>query len=48
MTDIRFGYYHYDINTSKYDQGVPFAENLGIPGHEYLQFLHERRTCIPD
>ncbi len=32
VTDIRFGYYHYGINTSKYDQGVPFAENLGIPG----------------
>ncbi len=32
LTDFRLGYYRYGINTSKYDQGVPFATQLGIPG----------------
>ena len=30
--DVRLGYYRYDISTSKYNAGVPFATNLGIPG----------------
>jgi hypothetical protein len=30
-TDFRIGYYRYNINTSKYDAGVPFATQLGIP-----------------
>jgi hypothetical protein len=30
--DVRLGYYRYNINTSKYNAGVPFATNLGIPG----------------
>jgi hypothetical protein len=32
LTDFRIGYYRYNILTSKYDQGVPFATQLGIPG----------------
>ena len=32
VTDIRLGYFRYNINTSKYDQGVDFANQLGIPG----------------
>ena len=32
VTDIRLGYYRYNINTAKYDAGVPFAQQLGIPG----------------
>jgi hypothetical protein len=31
VTDVRLGYYRYNINTSKYDSGVPFATQLGIP-----------------
>ncbi|WP_263382563.1 TonB-dependent receptor [Granulicella arctica] len=32
VTDVRLGYFRYDIATSKYDQTVPFATQLGIPG----------------
>jgi hypothetical protein len=32
LTDFRLGYYRYNITTGKYDQGVEFAQNLGIPG----------------
>jgi outer membrane receptor protein involved in Fe transport len=32
LTDFRLGYYRYNIITAKYDQGEPFAQNLGIPG----------------
>jgi hypothetical protein len=32
LTDFRLGYYRYNINTSKYDQGQPFSADLGIPG----------------
>ncbi|WP_035350574.1 TonB-dependent receptor [Edaphobacter aggregans] len=32
VTDIRLGYFRYNINTSKYDQGVDLANQLGIPG----------------
>lgn len=32
LTDFRIGYYRYNINTAKYDAGVPFATQLGIPG----------------
>jgi hypothetical protein len=32
VTDIRLGYFRYNINTSKYDAGVPFANQLNIPG----------------
>jgi carboxypeptidase family protein/TonB-dependent receptor-like protein len=31
LTDFRLGYYRYGINTSKFDQNVPFANQLGIP-----------------
>jgi hypothetical protein len=32
LTDFRLGYYRYNIVTSKYDQNVAFATQLGIPG----------------
>jgi hypothetical protein len=32
LTDVRFGYYRYNIGDSKVDQAVPFASNNGIPG----------------
>lgn len=31
LTDFRLGYYRYNVNTSKYDQGQPFTANLNIP-----------------
>jgi hypothetical protein len=31
VTDIRLGYFRYNINTSKYNQSVQFANQLGIP-----------------
>ncbi len=32
LTDFRLGYYRYNIIDTKYDQGVAFATQLGIPG----------------
>ncbi|HVJ07641.1 MAG TPA: carboxypeptidase regulatory-like domain-containing protein [Acidisarcina sp.] len=32
LTDVRLGYYRYNVIDSKYDAGTPFAKNLGIPG----------------
>ncbi len=32
VTDVRLGYYRYNINTAKYDAGSAFATQLGIPG----------------
>ncbi len=32
LTDFRLGYYRYNIIDTKYDQGVEFANQLGIPG----------------
>jgi len=32
LTDWRFGYYRYNIGDHKYNEGVDFATNLGIPG----------------
>ena len=32
LTDFRLGYYRYNVIDSKYDQGVEFANTLGIPG----------------
>ncbi|HMH13673.1 MAG TPA: carboxypeptidase regulatory-like domain-containing protein [Edaphobacter sp.] len=32
VTDIRLGYLRYNIETAKYDQNVPLANQLGIPG----------------
>lgn len=32
VTDIRLGYFRYNIITSKYDQNVQLANQLGIPG----------------
>lgn len=32
LTDWRFGYYRYNIGDHKYNEGVNFATNLGIPG----------------
>ncbi len=31
VTDVRLGYYRYNINNQKYDAGVDFATQLGIP-----------------
>ncbi len=31
-TDFRVGYYRYNIGTIKYNEGIPFMTNLGIPG----------------
>ncbi len=32
VTDIRLGYFRYNVITGKYDQGSDFATQLGIPG----------------
>ena len=32
VTDVRLGYFRYDIATSKYDANTPLATQLGIPG----------------
>jgi outer membrane receptor protein involved in Fe transport len=32
LTDFRIGYYRYNIVDTKFDQGVEFANQLGIPG----------------
>ncbi|HUN86709.1 MAG TPA: carboxypeptidase regulatory-like domain-containing protein [Terracidiphilus sp.] len=32
LTDFRLGYYRYNVIDSKHDQGVEFANQLGIPG----------------
>ena len=32
VTDVRIGYYRYNIKNAKYDAGVDFATQLGIPG----------------
>jgi hypothetical protein len=32
LTDFRLGYYRYNVIDTKYDQGVEFANQLGIPG----------------
>ncbi len=32
VTDVRLGYYRYNIIDQKYNQGVPFATNLGFGG----------------
>ncbi len=32
VTDVRLGYFRYDIKTSKYDAGTNLATQLGIPG----------------
>ncbi len=32
LTDFRLGYYRYNVIDTKYDQGVEFANPLGIPG----------------
>jgi hypothetical protein len=32
VTDLRLGYYRYNVIDSKFDQGTPFATQLGIPG----------------
>lgn len=31
VTDVRLGYFRYGIDTAKYDQGIDFATQLGIP-----------------
>jgi hypothetical protein len=32
LTDFRVGYYRYNIGDKKYNQGIDFASQLGIPG----------------
>jgi hypothetical protein len=32
LTDVRLGYYRYNVIDTKFDQGVQFATQLGIPG----------------
>jgi len=32
LTDFRLGYYRYNVIDTKYDQGVDFANTVGIPG----------------
>ena len=32
LTDFRIGYYRYNVIDTKYDQGVEFANTIGIPG----------------
>jgi hypothetical protein len=32
LTDFRLGYYRYNVIDQKFDQGVSFAQTLGIPG----------------
>ncbi|MGB6192049.1 MAG: TonB-dependent receptor, partial [Terracidiphilus sp.] len=32
LTDFRLGYYRYNVIDTKFDQGVEFANQLGIPG----------------
>ncbi len=32
VTDVRLGYFRYNIGTEKYDQGVELADNIGAPG----------------
>ncbi len=32
VTDMRLGYFRYNITTAKYDQNTPLANQLGIPG----------------
>lgn len=32
LTDVRFGYFRYNIITAKYDQNTELANQLGIPG----------------
>jgi outer membrane receptor protein involved in Fe transport len=32
LTDFRLGYYRYNVIDTKYDQGVEFANTIGIPG----------------
>jgi hypothetical protein len=32
LTDFRLGYYRYNVIDTKFDQGVEFANTLGIPG----------------
>jgi len=32
VTDVRLGYYRYNVNNQKYDQNIAFATQLGIPG----------------
>jgi Carboxypeptidase regulatory-like domain/TonB dependent receptor len=39
IMDFRLGYYRYNIQTTKYNQNVPFANQLGIPGLNTGSFI---------
>ena len=47
LTDFRLGYYRYNVIDTKYDQGVEFANTLGIPGINTGRQLHLRRAGFP-
>lgn len=38
LTDVRFGFFRYNITTQKYDGADPFATNNGIPGLNVTTF----------
>ncbi len=40
LTDIRFGFFRYNIVTAKYDGADPFATNAGIPGLNVSTFAN--------
>ena len=40
VTDVRFGFLRYSINTQKYDGGEAFATNNGIPGLNVTTFAN--------
>ncbi len=48
VTDIRLGYFRYNIDTSKYDQGTAFATNLGIPDLNTGAVHHLGCPGLPD
>ena len=47
VTDMRLGYFRYNIGTSKYDQGTNLATQLGIPGMNTGDFDHKRCSELP-
>ena len=42
LTDFRLAYYRYNIITSKFDQAVEAATQLGIPNLNTGDLLHRR------
>ena len=48
LTDFRIGYYRYNVIDTKYDQGVEFANTIGIPGHQHGRQLYVRCAWMAD